>query len=98
MRSAGMSGKALTSWKTGARLPRRDSVLALGQTLILRGEKMIELGRELVGFVRSEEQRLLQSSHDSSKAPDLFEGVVIQPVRPTCHTNTTYGDRGRNFT
>jgi len=72
MASAGLSWQTLSSWKAGTRIPRPESLRALGQVLVLRGRRLIELGSELIQSAESEERRRAAAESPDTEPLPLF--------------------------
>ena len=84
MKSAGLSWQTLSSWKAGTRVPRPDSLFALGQTLVLKGERIAEVGRELMGLAQSEQQRRsVRRDDEREDVLHLFDEVVESRLSAT---------------
>src|SRR4051812_8775446 len=66
MKTAGLTGQCLNVWKKGKRVPRPDNVRAFGQALILRGQRLTELGTELIRSAEEEERLRIGQSITSS--------------------------------
>jgi hypothetical protein len=75
MKSAGLSWQTLSSWKAGKRVPRPDSLFALGQTLVLKGERIAEVGRELMRLAQKEQQRRSVQRETEEDVLPLFDAV-----------------------
>ncbi len=74
MKSAGLSWQSLSAWKAGTRTPRPDNVKAVGQVLLLRADKLSELGRNLIKAAEVEEQLRRQPRQDGPEPLPLFDG------------------------
>ena len=48
MESAGLSWQTLAAWKAGTRRPRAGSVRAVGLALVVRGDRIRQMGLELI--------------------------------------------------
>lgn len=74
MESAGLSWQSLSAWKAGTRTPRPDNIRAVGQVLLLRADKLAEIGQQLIDAADAEE-RLRDGGEDrSAERLPLFDG------------------------
>ena len=48
MESAGLSWQTLAAWKAGTRKPRAESIRAVGHALLVRGDRIRQIGQELI--------------------------------------------------
>ena len=81
MESAGLSWQTLAAWKAGTRKPRTESIRAVGHALLVRGDRIRQIGLELIRVaeqVPGQQRPTLTTAEDaqrvlfaSSRAADL---------------------------
>ena len=66
MESAGLSWQTLSAWKAGTRKPRVESIRAVGHALLVRGDRIREIGLELIRAAEQVpgQQRPTSTTHD----------------------------------
>lgn len=76
MARAGLTPQSLGHWRCGRSLPQPESIESVAYVLILHGERLGILGRELLGLARAEEQeRLRLATQGGTHEPSLFDAV-----------------------
>ena len=91
MESAGLSWQTLAAWKAGTRKPRAASIRAVGQVLLVRADRIRQVGLELI---RAAEQAPGQQRR-SSTIDDDPQRVLFAPsgsIGPT--RRPPHGDHG----
>ena len=91
MESAGLSWQTLSAWKAGTRKPRAESIRAVGQVLLVRADRIRQIGLELI---RAAEQAPGQQKL-SSTVDDDAQRVLFVPSGSTGPTRRPpHGDHG----
>ena len=91
MESAGLSWQTLSAWKAGTRKPRAESIRAVGQVLLVRADRIRQIGLELI---RAAEQAPGQQKL-SSTVDDDAQRVLFAPSGSTGPTRRPpHGDHG----
>ena len=91
MESAGLSWQTLSAWKAGTRKTRAESIRAVGQVLLVRADRIRQVGLELI---RAAEQAPGQP-RPSSTIDDDPQRVLFAPsgsIGPT--RRPPHGDHG----
>ena len=75
MKKAGLTSQSLGHWRTGRSTPQPESIERVAQSLILHGERLSTLGKELLALVEEEElrRRKREAERASEEELSLFE-------------------------
>lgn len=93
MESAGLSWQTLSAWKAGTRKPRAQSIRAVGQVLLVRADRLRQVGLDLI---RAAEQVPGQQT-PTSTTDDELQRVLFAPSGLAKSTRQpSYSDGGRD--
>ena len=82
MARAGLTAQSLGHWRCGRSLPHPESLESVAHVLILHGERLRILGRELLDLARAEErQRSALATRDVTDELSLFDPETAAPGR-----------------
>ena len=90
MESAGLSWQTLAAWKAGTRRPRAESIRAVGHALVVRGDRIRQVGLELIRAaeqVPGQQRPTLTTDNDPQR-------VLFAPSRAAALTSQLLHDDG----